>query len=114
MLNAMGFRCLTGCEWFLFLVTAGSSLPGGMPKAGVSCRWRPGPRSGKVLSRLVYGVFAGQAGILAMVRMAGAMRVSVSFAAACAKDEGDLDLRARRRSRSTTFLYCPISLVTAW
>ena len=49
-----------------------------------------------------------------MVMMAGAMRVAVSFAVACAKDDGDLDLRARCRSRSTVFRYFPISLVTAW
>ena len=30
-----------------------------------------------------------------MVMTAGAMRMTVSFAPACAKDEGDLDLRAR-------------------
>ena len=47
-----------------------------------------------------------------MVMMAGAMRVAVSFAVACAKDDGDLDLRARCRSRPTTFRYFPISLVT--
>ena len=63
---------------------------------------------------LADGVFAGQAGVLAMVMMAGAMRVAVSFAVACAKDDGDLDLRARCRSRPTTFRYFPISLVTAW
>ena len=40
-----------------------------------------------------------------MVMTAGAMRVAVSAGPACAKDEGDLDLRARCRSRSTTFLY---------
>ena len=62
----------------------------------------------------VYGISAGQAGVLAMVMMAGAMRVAVSFAVACAKDDGDLDLRARCRSRPTTFRYFPISLVTAW
>ncbi len=45
-----------------------------------------------------------------MVMMAGAMRVAVSFAVACAKDDGDLDLRARCRSRPTTFRYFPISL----
>ena len=97
------------------LVTAGSSLPAGMPECGVSCRAagstvRRGPRS---LGR-VCGVSAGQAGVLAMVMMAGAMRVTVSFAPACAKDEGDLDLRARCRSRSTTFRHFAISLVTAW
>ena len=62
----------------------------------------------------VYGVIAGQAGVLAMVMTAGAMRVAVSFAVACAKEDGDLDLRGRCRSRSTMFRYRPISLVTAW
>ena len=62
----------------------------------------------------VCGVVAGQARVLAMVMTAGAMRVTVSFAPACAKDEGDLDLRARCRSRSTAFRYSAISLVTAW
>jgi len=41
-------------------------------------------------------------------------QIAVSFAVACAKDDGDLDLRARCRSRPTTFRYFPISLVTAW
>ena len=49
------------------------------------------------------GICAGQAGVLAMVMTAGAIRVTVSFAVACGKDDGDLDLRARCRSRSTTF-----------
>src|SRR6266478_2200886 len=96
------------------LVTAGSCLPAGMPRAGVSCRGGrvhglAGFRCGQV-----YGICAGQAGELAMVTMAGTMRVAVSFAVACAKDDWDLDLRARCRSRPTTFRYFPISLVTAW
>ena len=49
-----------------------------------------------------------------MVMMAGAMRVAVSFAVACGKAEGDLDLRARCRLRSTMFRHFAISLVTAW
>jgi len=61
-----------------------------------------------------YDISAGQAGVLAMVMMAGAMRVAVSFAVACGKDDLDLDLRARCRSRLMTFRYFPISLVTAW
>src|SRR5439155_24013207 len=56
---------------------------------------------------------AGQAGVLAMAVMGGALRVTVSFALACGKCEGDLDLRARCRSRSTVFRYPAISLVTA-
>ena len=110
----MGFRCLTGCGWFLFLVTAGSSFRRGMAGAGVPRRWRPGPRPGGVLVQGVFGVLAGQAGLLAMVMTAGAIRVTVSTGPACAKDEGDLDVRERCRSRSTTFLCRPISLVTAW
>ena len=38
-----------------------------------------------------------------MVMTAGAVRVAVSFAPACGKDEGDLDLRARCRSRPRVF-----------
>ena len=49
-----------------------------------------------------------------MVTTAGAMRVAVSFAFACGNEEGDLDFRARCRSRSTTLRYPAISLVTAW
>ena len=49
-----------------------------------------------------------------MAMTAGAMRVIVSFGPACAKEEGDLDARARYRSRPAAFLYLPISLVTAW
>ena len=48
------------------------------------------------------GVFAGQAGVLAMLMTAGAMRVTVSAPLACGKDDGDFDLRARCRPRSTT------------
>jgi hypothetical protein len=36
-----------------------------------------------------------------MVTTAGAMRVAVSFTLACGNEEGDLDFRARCRSRST-------------
>ena len=49
-----------------------------------------------------------------MVMTAGAIRVAVSFALACAKCEGDLDFRARCLPLSTTFRYPAISLVTAW
>ena len=49
-----------------------------------------------------------------MVMTAVAMRVTVSSAVACAKDDGDLDLRGRCRPRSTTLRYPAISLVTAW
>ena len=49
-----------------------------------------------------------------MVMTAGVMRVVVSLAVACAKEDGDLDLRGRCRSRSTMFRCFPISLVTAW
>jgi hypothetical protein len=79
----------------------------------VSCRGRPGPRSGGSFGR-ADGVSAGQAGVLAMVMMAGAMRVTVPAPLACGKGEGDLDLRARCRSRSTTLRYLAIWLVTAW
>ena len=80
----------------------------------MSRRLRPGPRPGGSSFGRVRDVCAAQAGVLAMVMTAGAMRVTVPAGPACAKDEGDLDLRARCRSRSTVFLYCPISLVTAW
>ena len=70
-------------------------------------RWRRGPRPGGSSFGRVCDTSAGQAGVLAMVMTAGAMRVMVSAGPACAKDEGDLDLRARCRSRSTVFLYCP-------
>jgi hypothetical protein len=113
-LNAKGFRRLTGCGWFLFPVTAGSCPLAGMPEDGVPGRGRPGPRSGGVPSAWFWGVSAVQAGVLAMVTTAGAMRVAVSFAFACGNEEGDLDFRARCRSRSTAFRYPAISLVTAW
>ena len=61
-----------------------------------------------------YGVFAGQAGMLAMVMTAVAMRVTVSAGLAWPKGLGDLDLRARCRLRSTTLRCTAISLVTAW
>ena len=112
--NAKGFRRLTGCGWFLFPVTAGSCPLAGMPEDGVPGRGRPGPRSGGGSFSLVFGVSAVQAGVLAMVTTAGAMRVAVSFAFACGNEEGDLDFRARCRSRSTAFRYPAISLVTAW
>src|SRR5947207_11739547 len=84
-----------------------------MLKAGMPRRGRPGPRPAGSLSGGLR-VFAGQAGVLAMVMTAGAIRVMVSFGVACGKDEGDLDLRARCRSRSTTFRKPEISLVTVW
>src|SRR6266704_2448771 len=51
-----------------------------MPEVGVSCR-----AAGSTVRRdpflgTSYGVLAGQAGLLAMVMIAGAMRVAVSFA----------------------------------
>jgi len=49
----------------------------------------------------------------AMVMTAGAMRVTVSPAPACAKVLGDFDLRERCRSRSQTFRNLLISLVSA-
>ena len=52
-----------------------------------------------------------QAGLLAMVMTAGAMRVMVSFAVAWPKLLGDFDLRARCRFRSGEFRHFPISLV---
>ncbi len=95
------------------MVTVGSFLPAGMPEAGVSRRCgRVHSPAGSSFGR-VRDVCAAQAGVLAMVMTAGAMRVTVPAGPACAKDEGDLDLRARCRSRSRVFLYCPISLVTA-
>jgi len=54
-----------------------------------------------------------QAGLLAMVMMAGAVRVMVSFAVAWPKLLGDFDLRARCRLRSTMVRYLAISLVSA-
>jgi hypothetical protein len=64
---------------------------------------------------LVTGVAAcrGQAGVLAMVMTAGAMRVAVSFAVAWPKLLGDFDLRARWRFRSTMVRHLAISLVRA-
>ena len=64
--------------------------------------------------RRICDVSAGQAGVLAMMMTAGAIRVTASAGPACAKGEGDLDLRARCRFRSATFRYSAISLVTAW
>ena len=48
-----------------------------------------------------------------MVMMAVAMRVTVSFAVAWPKPLGDLDLRARCRSRSTVTRRPAISPATA-
>ena len=73
--------------------------------------WLHGPAS--ACSGFPDGVSAGQVGWLAMVIMAGAMRVRVSFAVARPKLLGDFDLRARCRSRSTTVRYLAISLVSA-
>ena len=109
---ALGVWLVVGNFWFWLLRV-------------VPFRWacrRPACRAGAAgstvrrgpLSDVFYGAFAGQAGMLAMVTTAGAMRVAVSFAVACAKQDGDLDLRARCRSRSTMFRYRPIPLVTAW
>src|SRR5207302_10253930 len=81
----------------------------------------PVPRAGwavyggvAVSTGRVAGVSAGQTGVLARVMTAGAMRVIVSLTPACANVEGDLDLRARRRSRSVTVRYFAIWLVSAW
>ena len=85
-----------------------------MPEGGVSRRGGRIHAPAGFPSGQFCGVVAGQAGVLAMVMTAGAMRVAVSFALACGKDEGDLDLRARCRFRSTVFRCSAISLVMAW
>src|SRR6266496_1690020 len=59
------------------------------------------------------GVSAVRAGLLARVMTAGAVRVTVSFGPAWLNVLGDLDLRARCRSRPVT-VRCPaICLVSA-
>ena len=58
-------------------------------------------------------VSAGQAGLLAMVMTAPAMRVAVSARLACPKVLGHFALRARCRFRSTTVRNLPSALVRA-
>ena len=58
----------------------------------MSRRRRPGPRSGGVSFGRACGVSAGQAGVLAMVMTAGAMRVTVSFAVGVREGRGGLGL----------------------
>src|SRR6266702_3123227 len=100
----------SSCFWLLRVVPFRRACRNAACRAGAAgSTVRRGSCSGGFAVLLL-----GQAGVLAMVMMAGAMRVAVSFAPACAKDEGDLDLRARCRSRSTVFRYSAISLVTAW
>src|SRR5258705_3788929 len=84
-----------------------------MPECGVSRRGGRVQGPAGFLSGRVCGVVAGQAGVLAMVMTAGAMRVAVSFAPAGPKDEGGLDLRGRCRARSTAVPYSPSLLGTA-
>jgi hypothetical protein len=55
-----------------------------------------------------------QAGLLAMVMTAVAMRVAVSPAVAWPKLLGDFDLRARCRFRSAMVRYFALSLVRFW
>src|ERR1017187_4359311 len=112
--------------WVVLLsVTLRSSRVGGMAVAGVPCRWRAGstgrlgvlrcsdrfPRGAGF--RVFPVVSAGQAGVLAMVMTAGAMRVILSFGPECGKVLGDFDLRSRCRFRSVTTRYFAICLVTA-
>ena len=92
-----------------------------MAVAGVPCRWRAGFHGPAGCFAVFWGGFrdggagvpAGQAGVLAMVMTAGAMRVIVSFGPACANVLGDLDLRARCRFRSVTARNLAIWLVSA-
>ena len=70
-----------------------------------------GPASGGSGPRS--GVYAGQAGLLAMVMTASAVRVRVSLRVAWPKLLGDFDLRGRCRFRSVTVRYFPIALVRA-
>lgn len=59
------------------------------------------------------GVLAGQAGLLARVMTAGAMRVGAPFAAALEKAPGDFETRARCRFRSVTTRNPEMALVRA-
>ena len=58
-------------------------------------------------------VSAGQAGLLARMMMAGAVRVAVSARLACSKVLGHFALRARCRFRSMTVRGLLIALVRA-
>lgn len=66
-----------------------------------------------VLSDLVCGFSAGQAGVLAMVMTASAVRVTVSARPARGKVLAHLALRARCRFRPMTVRCFPIALVRA-
>ena len=71
-------------------------LIAGALKAGVPCRLTAGS-TGRRVPYLVFlvSVCAGQAGLLAMVMTAGAVRVVVSLRLAWPKQLGDFDLRTR-------------------
>ena len=70
--------------------------------------------SGMVLRGLGLGVFRlARLGALARVMTAGAVRVTVSFGLAWPNVLGDLDLRARCRSRPVTVRYPAICLASA-
>ena len=62
---------------------------------------------------LVVSARAGQAGLLAMVMTAAAVRVMVSARLACGKVLAHFALRARCRFRPVTVRYFPIALVSA-
>ena len=106
----------------LFSVTFCSSGFEGMAVAGVPRRWRAGSTGRPGFPVAAWRVSAGrasdvpavQAGLLAMVMTAGAMRVTVSFGLAWPNVLGDLDLRARCRFRSVTVRYPAMRLVSAW
>src|SRR6266705_6418451 len=87
------------------------------PFAGHGGSWRDGLRQAGF--RGLAGRFGGvvsavRAGLLARVMTAGAVRVTVSFGPAWLNVLGDLDLRARCRSRPVTVRYPAICLVSAF
>src|SRR5271157_4453773 len=85
-----------------------------MPGAGVSCRVTAGSTGRRAVSQVVVsGVFAGQAGLLARVMTAGAVRVPVPARPARGKVLAHLALRARCRFRSMTVQYFASSLASA-
>ena len=116
----MGFRHLGGLgggSGFLILVTVGSYFGSGMVEAGVSCRATAGStgRRAGLPGELpaAAAVSAGQAGWLAKVMTASAIRVAVSVRLACPKVLGHFALRARCRFRSMTVRSLPSALVRA-
>ena len=97
--NAKGFSCLTGCGSSCFWLLRAAPLP-----AGMSGRRRvaPGTAGSTVRQGSSFRLVLGACGGVGHGDDGGAVPVTVSVPLACGTVDGDFDVRARCRPRSTT------------